>query len=92
MESSSRGVSIPTKCLTKNTLDQSRNANQDPPQIKTKTNSSTPLQMCQPHKCTIFSVSELEFSQTFFKGIFTLFTMPLDPSNIAMLDRSSGTR
>jgi hypothetical protein len=31
-------------------------------------------------------VSELAFSQTFFKGIFTLFTTPLDPSNIAMLD------
>jgi hypothetical protein len=37
-------------------------------------------------------VSELAFSQTFFKGIFTLFTTPLDPSNIAMLDHSSGTR
>jgi hypothetical protein len=50
------------------TLDQSRNANQDAPQTKTKTNSSTPLQMCQPHKCAIFSVSELAFSQTFLKG------------------------
>jgi hypothetical protein len=37
-------------------------------------------------------VSELAFAQTFSKGIFTLFTMPHDPSNIAMLDCSSGTR
>jgi hypothetical protein len=36
-------------------------------------------------------VSELAFSQTFFKGVFTLFAMPLDPSNITLLDRSSGT-
>jgi hypothetical protein len=60
--------------------------------IHHKSKSSTPLQMCQPHKCTTLRVSELAFSQTFFKGIFTLFTTPLDPSNIAMLDRSSGTR
>jgi hypothetical protein len=59
---------------------------------KTSTKSSTPLQMCQPHKCATLSVSELAFSQTFFKGLFTLFITPLDPSNITILDRSSGTR
>jgi hypothetical protein len=50
------------------------------------------LQMCQPHKCTILSVSELAFFTNIFQRLFTLFTTPLDPSNIAMLDRSSGTR
>jgi hypothetical protein len=59
---------------------------------KPSTKSSTPLQMCQPHKCIVLRESELAFSQTFFKGIFTLFTTPLDPSNIAMLDSSSDTR
>jgi hypothetical protein len=58
---------------------------------KASTICSTPLQMYQPHKCTTLSVSELAFSQTFFKGVFTLFAMPLDPSNITLLDRSSGT-
>jgi hypothetical protein len=35
MESSFRGLSIPTEVLTQNTLDQSRIANQDLPQTKT---------------------------------------------------------
>ena len=34
----------------------------------------------------------LAFSQTFFKGFSLDLTTPLDPSNIAMLDRSSGIR
>jgi hypothetical protein len=59
---------------------------------KPSTKTSTPLQMCQPRKCTTLTVCELAFSQTFFKVLFTLFITPLDPSNIAMLDHSSGTR
>jgi hypothetical protein len=87
MESLFRGLSIPTECLTQNTLDQSRIANQDPPQTKTINQIFNPFA-----NVPTLSVSELAFSQTFFKGIFTLFTTPLDPSNIAMLDHSSGTR
>ena len=34
----------------------------------------------------------ISFSQTFFKRIITHFTTPLDPSNDAKLDHSSGTR
>jgi hypothetical protein len=35
MESLFKVLSIPIECLTQNTLDESRIANQDPPQTKT---------------------------------------------------------
>jgi hypothetical protein len=38
------------------------------------------------------SAGVLAFSQIFFKGLVTQFTMPLNPSNITKLDCSSGTR
>ena len=43
-------------------------------------------------KCTPSCASVFAFSQTFFKGLVTQLTTPLDPSNDAKLDHSSGTR
>jgi hypothetical protein len=46
MESLLRGISIPNECLTQNTLDQSRIANQDPPQTKFHQPNLQPLCKC----------------------------------------------
>jgi hypothetical protein len=43
-------------------------------------------------KCTPPCACVLPFSQSFFKGLATQLATPLDPSNDAKLDHSSGTR
>jgi hypothetical protein len=43
MESLFRELSIPTECLTQNTLDQNRIANQDPPHTKTINQTFNPF-------------------------------------------------
>jgi hypothetical protein len=53
---------------------------------------SMPLQMCQHHQVYNTLCTCVSFSQIFFKGLVTQFTMPLDPSNNAKVDHSSGTR
>ena len=62
------------------------------PSWSTSTLTPSPLQMCQQHQvnntmCMCFSIFTI-----IFKGFSLDFTTPLDPSNIAMLDCSSGTR
>ena len=55
-------------------------------------NSSSPLQMCQHQQvCTTMCMC-VSFSQTFSKGLVTQLATPLDPSDNAKLDHSSGTR
>ena len=51
-----------------------------------------PLQMCQHHYVFTILCMCVSFSQMFSKGLVTQFTTPLDPSNDAKLDHSSGTR
>ena len=57
----------------------------------TTTLTSSPLQMCQHHQvCTTMCMC-VSFSQIFFKGLSTQLDTPLDPSDDAKLDHSSGT-
>ena len=51
---------------------------------------SSPLQMCQHHQVYNTLCMCVSFSQTFYQRISSLFTMPLDSSNDAKLDDSSG--
>jgi hypothetical protein len=56
------------------------------------TPTTPPLQMCQHHHVFSTLCMCVSFSQTFYQRISSLFTTPLDPSNDAKLDHSSGTR
>jgi hypothetical protein len=54
--------------------------------------TSSLLQICQHHQVFTNLCACVSFSQTFPKGLVTQFSTPLDPSNDAKLDHSSGTR
>jgi hypothetical protein len=53
---------------------------------------TSPLQMCQHHQVYNTMCLCVSIFTTIFKGLVTQFTTPLDPSNDAKLDHSSGTR
>ena len=106
LESLLEGIHIPLAYLIQNTMDQCRIPIQEPSQSLEHTEKSFSLLQVDPiqlqqlllSKCanttksTPLCACVLAFSQSFFKGLATQLAMPLDPSNDAKLDHSSGTR
>jgi hypothetical protein len=106
LESLFRGLHIPLAYLIQSTMDQYIILIQEPSHSSEYTEKSFSLlqvdlielqqlilcKCANTTKCTPPSASVLAFSQIFFKGLVTQFTMPLDLSNDAKLDHSSGTR
>ena len=58
----------------------------------TSTPRPSPLQMCQQHQVNNTMCMCVRIFTIIFKGFLLDLTTPLNPSNITMLDRSSGTR
>ena len=54
--------------------------------------TSSPLQMCQHHQVYTIMCKCVSIFTNIFKGLVTQFTSPLDISDDAKLDHSSGTR
>ena len=106
LESLFRGIHNTLAYLIQSTMDQCRIPNQEPSYSLEFTEKPLSLLQVDPiqlqqlllckcantTKCTPPSASVLAFSQIFLKGLVTQFSTPLDPSNVAKLDRSSGTR
>ena len=106
LESLFKGLHNPLAYLIQSTIDQCIIPNQEPSYSSEYVEKPLsllqvdPIQLQQLLLCkcanttkyTPPSANVLAFSQTFFKGLVTQFTTPLDPSNNGKLDRSSGTR
>ena len=97
-----RGLRNSLAYLIQSTMDQCRIPNQEPSYSLEYTKNLSllqvdpiqlqPLLLCKcvnTTKCTPPCECVLAFSQTFFKGLVTHFTTPLDPSNDVKLDHSS---
>ena len=106
LQSLFRGLHIPLAYLIQITMDQCRIPIQEPSHSSEHIKKPFPLLQVDPiqlqqllpckcantTKCTPPCECVLAFSQIFFKGLVTQFTTPLDSSNDAKLDHSSGTR
>jgi hypothetical protein len=106
LESLFRELHIPLAYLIQSTMDQYRIPIQEPSHGLEYTEKYFSLLQVDPiqlqqlllckcantTKCTPPNASVLAFSQIFFKGLVTQFTTPLDLSNDAKLDHSSGSR